>query len=40
MLIFLDTEFTAFMRPSLISIALVSEDGREFHAEQTDYQPS
>ena len=37
MLIFLDTEFTAFMRPDLISIALVSEDGREFYAERTDY---
>ena len=37
MLIFLDTEFTAFTRPDLISIALVAEDGREFYAERTDY---
>lgn len=37
MLIFLDTEFTDFVRPDLISIALVSEDGREFYAERTDY---
>ena len=37
MLVFLDTEFTKFNRPDLISIALVSEDGREFYAERTDY---
>ncbi len=37
MLVFLDTEFTNFVRPDLISIALVSEDGREFYAERTDY---
>ena len=37
MLDFLDTEFTDFVRPDLISIALVSEDGREFYAERTDY---
>lgn len=37
MLVFLDTEFTEFVRPDLISIALVSEDGREFYAERTDY---
>lgn len=37
MLVFLDTEFTAFVRPDLISLALVSEDGREFYAERTDY---
>jgi hypothetical protein len=37
MLIFLDTEFTDFVGPVLISIALVSEDGREFYAERTDY---
>ncbi len=40
MLIFLDTEFTDFIRPDLISIALVSEDGREFYAERTDYFPT
>ena len=37
MLTFLDTEFTKFNRPDLISIAMVSEDGREFYAERTDY---
>lgn len=37
MLVFLDTEFTDFVRPDLISIALVPEDGREFYAERTDY---
>ena len=37
MLVFLDTEFTEFQRPDLISIALVAEDGREFYAERTDY---
>jgi hypothetical protein len=39
MLVFLDTEFTKLARPDLISIALVSEDGREFYAERTDYYP-
>lgn len=37
MLIFIDTEFTDFVQIDLISIALVSEDGREFYAERTDY---
>jgi hypothetical protein len=37
MLIFLDTEFTKFQYPELISIGLVAEDGREFYAERTDY---
>ena len=37
MLVFLDTEFTDFYRPDLISLALVAEDGREFYAERTDY---
>ena len=37
MLVFLDTEFTDFTRPDLISIGLVAEDGREFYAERTDY---
>ncbi|MEO8119745.1 MAG: hypothetical protein ABI606_10535 [Rhodoferax sp.] len=37
MLIFLDTEFTKFNCPDLISIGLVAEDGREFYAERTDY---
>ncbi|TYK74121.1 hypothetical protein FSY45_19970 [Comamonas sp. Z1] len=39
MLIFLDTEFTRLDRPDLISIALIAEDGREFYAERTDYDP-
>jgi hypothetical protein len=38
MLIFLDTEFTSFDHPELISMGLVGEDGREFYAERTDYQ--
>ena len=37
MLVFLDTEFTDFLRPDLISIALVAEDGSELYAERTDY---
>jgi hypothetical protein len=37
MFVFLDTEFTDFVRPDLISLALVAEDGREFYAERTDY---
>lgn len=37
MLVFLDTEFTDFIRPDLISIGLVAEDGREFYAERNDY---
>jgi hypothetical protein len=37
MLVFLDTEFTDFVQIELISIALVSEDGREFYAERTDF---
>lgn len=37
MLVFLDTEFTDFARPELISLALVAEDGREFYAERADY---
>ena len=37
MLVFLDTEFTSFVRPDLISMGLVAEDGREFYAERTDY---
>lgn len=37
MLIFLDTEFTDFVSPDLISLALVAENGREFYAERTDY---
>jgi len=37
MLVFLDTEFTQFAAPDLISIALVAEDGREFYGERSDY---
>ncbi len=39
MLIFLDTEFTDFIDCDLISIGMVSEDGRHFfYAEREDYQ--
>lgn len=38
MKIFFDTEFTGLhQKTTLISIGLVSEDGREFYAELTDY---
>jgi hypothetical protein len=38
MLLFLDTEFTAFIDIDLISIGIVSEDGlHEFYAERSDY---
>ncbi|AYH41796.1 3'-5' exoribonuclease [Azoarcus sp. DN11] len=38
MLLFLDTEFTDFDDCDLISVGLVSEDGKyEFYAERTDY---
>lgn len=40
MRVFLDTEFTKLTYPDLISLALVSEDGREFYAERTDYNSS
>lgn len=40
MLVFLDTEFSDFAKPDLISLALVAEDGREFYAERTDYPAS
>lgn len=36
MRVFLDTEFTCLARPQLISIGLVSEDGREFYRELKD----
>lgn len=36
-LIFLDTEFTDFTDPELIAIGLVSDDGREFYAECSDF---
>ncbi|WP_321879436.1 3'-5' exonuclease family protein [Burkholderia cepacia] len=34
---FLDTEFTSFDACQLVSIAIVSEDGREFYAERSDF---
>lgn len=37
MLLFLDTEFTDFTNPELISIGLVAEDGREFYAECSEF---
>ena len=37
MLVFIDTEFTCFKHAELISLALVSEDGREMYVEATDY---
>jgi hypothetical protein len=37
---FLDTEFTSFEDCHLISIGIVSEDGREFYAERTDFDVS
>jgi hypothetical protein len=36
MRIFLDTEFTDFRNPCLISLGLVAEDGQEFYCELTD----
>ena len=35
--IFIDTEFTGIETMDLISIGLVSEDGREFYAERDDF---
>ena len=37
MRVFLDTEFTNFNLPGLISLGLVTEDGREFYAERNDF---
>jgi hypothetical protein len=37
---FLDTEFTDFLECELISIGIVSEDGREFYGECTDFDRS
>jgi len=34
--VYLDTEFTKFARPQLISLALVAESGQEFYGESTD----
>lgn len=40
MKLFLDTEFTDFIDIELISIGIVSEDGREFYAERIDFDES
>jgi len=38
MLVFLDTEFTDFINMEMLSIGMVSADGKhEFYAERTDY---
>jgi hypothetical protein len=37
MKLFLDTEFTDFTNPELISIGIVDENGREFYAERNDF---
>ncbi|MFX1768098.1 3'-5' exoribonuclease [Paraburkholderia sp. A1RI-2L] len=34
---FVDTEFTDFLDCQLISVAIVSEDGREFYGERSDF---
>lgn len=39
MLIFLDTEFTNFSRPELISIALAADGAPDFYAELNDFLP-
>ena len=35
--VYLDTEFTKFARPQLISLALVAESGQEFYGESMDF---
>ena len=37
MRLFLDTEFTDFTNPEMISIGIVDENGREFYAESTSF---
>lgn len=39
MKIFLDTEFTSFENPQLISLGLVDDNNRTFYAEFNDYEP-
>jgi hypothetical protein len=40
MLIFFDTEFSDLcLDPRLVSIGLISEDGREFYSELSEYEP-
>lgn len=36
---FIDTEFSDFQDPELLSIALVGESGIEFYGERTDFNP-
>ena len=35
--VYLDTEFTNFARPQLISLGLVAQSGQEFYGESTDF---
>lgn len=35
--VFVDTEFTDFINCDLISVGLVTEDGREFYGERSDF---
>ena len=37
---FIDTEFTDFEAPQLVSLAIVGENGSEFYGECTDYDPA
>lgn len=37
---FIDTEFTGFGQPELISLAVVGENGHEFYGERHDFDPS
>ncbi|GAB6846804.1 3'-5' exoribonuclease [Paraburkholderia kururiensis] len=37
---FIDTEFTGFEHPALISLAVVGENGHEFYGERHDFDPS
>jgi len=36
---FIDTEFSDFQTPELLSIAIVGETGSEFYGERTDFNP-
>lgn len=38
--IFIDTEFTDFLKAEIISIGLVAQDGRELYLERSDYPDS
>lgn len=37
MRVYLDTEFTQFTQPHLISLGLAAEDGREFYAAMKNF---